>query len=48
MWGYEFFPTTRTIDNYILNLRKKVEVNPAKPKHILTVRNGGYKFVLGV
>jgi DNA-binding response OmpR family regulator len=46
VWGYDYFPTTRTVDNYILTLRKKIEVNPAEPKHILTVRNSGYKFVL--
>jgi len=46
LWGLDQFPTTRAVDNYILGLRKKIEVNPALPKHILTVRNKGYKFVL--
>ena len=46
LWGLDQFPTTRSVDNYILGLRKKIEVNPALPKHILTVRNRGYKFVL--
>jgi DNA-binding response OmpR family regulator len=45
VWGYENFPTTRTVDNYILSLRKKIEENPSKPKHLLTVHTSGYKFV---
>jgi DNA-binding response OmpR family regulator len=45
VWGYEIFPTTRTVDNYILNLRKKIENDPADPKHLLTMHKSGYKFV---
>ena len=45
IWGYEKFPTTRTIDNHILKLRKKIESNPNHPRHILTVYGGGYRFV---
>ena len=45
VWGYNVTPTTRTVDNYILDLRKKLEEDPAKPKHILSVRGVGYKFV---
>ena len=45
VWGYDAFPTTRTVDNYILALRKKIEDDPAEPKHILTVYKAGYKFV---
>jgi DNA-binding response OmpR family regulator len=45
VWGYETFPTTRTVDNYILMLRKKLEDNPSIPKHILTIHSAGYKFV---
>jgi len=45
VWGYDIFPTTRTVDNYILSLRKKLEDNPAEPSHILTVHTAGYKFV---
>lgn len=45
VWGYESFPTTRTVDNYILSLRKKIEDNPSDPKHVLTVHTSGYKFV---
>lgn len=46
IWGYEKFPTTRTIDNHILKLRKKVEDDPGHPKHILTVYGGGYRFIM--
>lgn len=45
VWGYDTFPTTRTVDNYILSLRKKLEDNPSEPKNILTVPKGGYRFV---
>ena len=45
VWGYETFPTTRTVDNYILSIRKKIENNPSEPVHILTVHKTGYKFV---
>jgi len=45
VWGYEVAPTTRTVDNYVLSLRKKIETNPSKPKHLLTVHTTGYKFV---
>jgi DNA-binding response OmpR family regulator len=45
VWGYESFPTTRTVDNYILSLRKHIEDDPAKPKHLLTIHTAGYKFV---
>ena len=45
VWGFEVFPVTRTIDNFILSLRKKIETNPSLPAHLLTVRSSGYKFV---
>ena len=45
VWGYDSFPTTRTVDNYILSLRKKIEDDPANPKHLVTVHKVGYKFV---
>jgi DNA-binding response OmpR family regulator len=45
VWGYEHFPTTRTVDNFILALRNKFEDAPSKPKHLLTVHSAGYKFV---
>jgi DNA-binding response OmpR family regulator len=44
VWGYETFPTTRTVDNYILALRKKLEDDSTKPGHIVTVHTAGYKF----
>lgn len=45
IWGYENFPNTRTVDNYIVNLRKKIEDNPSNPQHILTIHTIGYKFL---
>lgn len=45
VWGYEHFPATRTIDNHILKLRKKIEEVPSHPRHILSVYGGGYRFV---
>jgi DNA-binding response OmpR family regulator len=45
VWGYNSYPTTRTVDNQILKLRQKLETNPADPKHILTIYGAGYKFV---
>jgi DNA-binding response OmpR family regulator len=38
-------PTTRTVDNFIMDLRKKLEENPSNPKHFLSVRGIGYRFV---
>lgn len=45
IWHYDEFPTTRTIDNFILRLRQKVELNPNDPKIILTVHGMGYKLI---
>ncbi len=45
VWGVEANPTNRTIDNFIVKLRKKVEKRPDKPEHILTVYGFGYKLV---
>jgi len=45
VWGYDIFPTTRTVDNYILTLRKKLETDHSLPKHILTFHLKGYKFI---
>lgn len=45
VWGYNSYPTTRTVDNHIAKLRQKVEPNLIEPKHILTVHGVGYKFV---
>jgi len=44
VWEYEKFPTTRTIDTFMYNLRRKIENEPASPKHLLTVPWLGYKF----
>ena len=45
VWGYSFYPTTRTVDNQILKLRQKLEPDPTNPRHLLTVYGAGYKFV---
>ena len=45
VWGYELYPTTRTIDNHVVKLRQKLEDDPLNPAHILTVHGMGYKFV---
>jgi DNA-binding response OmpR family regulator len=44
IWGYDVFPTTRTVDNHIARLRKKVEEEPDSPRFIRTVRGAGYIF----
>jgi len=44
VWGYEVFPSTRTIDNFIVRLRKRFERNPELPAHFHTVRGVGYRF----
>ena len=44
VWGYEVFPSTRTIDNFILRLRKRFERDPESPQHFHTVRGVGYRF----
>jgi two-component system alkaline phosphatase synthesis response regulator PhoP len=44
VWGYEVFPSTRTIDNFIVRLRKRFERNPEAPVHFHTVRGVGYRF----
>ena len=45
VWGYDAFPTTRTVDNYVLSIRKKIEDDPSAPVHIVTVHTAGYKFI---
>ena len=45
VWGYENYPCTRTVDNHILRLRKKLETEPGNPKHFHTVHSSGYKFL---
>jgi DNA-binding response OmpR family regulator len=44
IWGYDDFPTERTIDTHIARLRQKLEDDPSQPEHILTVYGAGYKF----
>lgn len=45
VWGYNSYPSTRTVDNHIARLRQKIERNVDEPQHILTVHGVGYKFV---
>src|ERR1700719_2214994 len=45
VWGYQNYPSTRTVDNHILKLRQKLEKDPASPVHFRTVHGMGYKFV---
>ncbi len=45
VWGYQEAPTTRTVDNFILKIRNKIEENPNKPAIILTVHGAGYKLL---
>jgi len=44
VWGYDAYPSTRTVDNHIASLRAKLEPDAANPKHFLTVHGVGYKF----
>jgi hypothetical protein len=45
VWGYNNYPSTRTVDNHICKLRQKLEPTPDQPIHFLTVHGTGYKFV---
>lgn len=45
VWGYERFPTTRTVDTFVHNLRQKIEDDPSHPRHLLTVPWSGYRFL---
>jgi DNA-binding response OmpR family regulator len=45
VWGYENYPTTRTVDTFMHNLRQKVEDDPSHPVHLITVPWSGYKFI---
>lgn len=45
VWGYEAGTTTRTVDNFVLRLRQKLEPTPSEPRFFLTVYGSGYKFV---
>lgn len=44
VWGYDAYPSTRTIDNFILRLRRRFEPNPRQPGHFHTVHGAGYRF----
>ena len=44
VWGFDVMPTTRTVDNFILDLRKKLEDDPSNPQHIISIRGVGYRF----
>jgi DNA-binding response OmpR family regulator len=45
VWGYQHYPSTRTVDNHMLKLRQKLESDPSHPSHFLTVHGRGYKFL---
>jgi DNA-binding response OmpR family regulator len=45
VWGYENYPNTRTVDNHILRLRRKLEREPSEPRHFITIHRTGYKFM---
>ncbi|MGE0609456.1 MAG: response regulator transcription factor [Pirellulales bacterium] len=47
VWGHDTSPTTRTVDNFIVRMRKYFEPDPARPRHFLSVRGAGYRFVAG-
>jgi DNA-binding response OmpR family regulator len=47
IWGYDKTPSTRTVDTFILEIRKKIEKNPSSPKHIISISGVGYKFISG-
>jgi len=47
VWGYQNYPSTRTVDNHILRLRQKLELDPSNPRFFLTIHGAGYKFVPG-
>lgn len=46
VWGYDAYPTTRTVDTHVWQLRQRIEVDPNRPRHILTVHGIGYRFLL--
>jgi len=46
VWGYDESISSRTVDNFILKIRQKVEANPANPKHIITLHGIGYKLIV--
>lgn len=44
VWGYDVYPSNRTVDNFIARLRKIFEPDPSRPRYIHTIRGAGYKF----
>lgn len=46
VWGYDFYPKSRTVDVHVARLRRKLEPNPATPRHFLTIHGVGYRFLL--
>lgn len=46
VWGHARFPTTRTVDQHVVKLRQKIEVDPASPRHLLTAFGKGYRLEL--
>jgi DNA-binding response OmpR family regulator len=46
VWGYESYPTTRTVDNHIVRIRRVIEPDPGKPRHLISIRSVGYRLVL--
>ena len=46
VWGHDYFPTARTVDNHIASLRAKLEEDPAQPNHLITIHGVGYKLNL--
>jgi two-component system alkaline phosphatase synthesis response regulator PhoP len=47
VWGFDYMPTTRTVDNFVLEIRKKIEEVPSSPKYITSISGVGYKFDSG-
>jgi DNA-binding response OmpR family regulator len=47
VWGYQNYPSTRTVDNHVLRLRQKLEPDPAAPRFLMTMHGAGYKFATG-
>jgi DNA-binding response OmpR family regulator len=45
VWGYDKSITSRTVDNFILKLRQKIEDDPSNPRHLLTIHGVGYKLL---
>jgi DNA-binding response OmpR family regulator len=45
VWEYHAYPSTRTVDNFVANLRAKIEPDPSTPRHLITVRGTGYKLI---